>query len=105
MEFPCTSCGCCCKRINLLNSTIEVNDPEHILYFPYKSDENGRCEKLTSDNKCSVYMNRPLICDIEKIADKLNLDKINFFNKNIDVCNAMMDEDGIKDSLRIKQIY
>jgi hypothetical protein len=50
-------------------------------------------------------MNRPLICDIEKIADKLNLDKINFFNKNIDVCNAMMDEDGIKDSLRIKQIY
>lgn len=36
-------------------------------YFPY-SHKNGVCEKLTENNHCSIYDNRPIICNIEKLS-------------------------------------
>jgi Fe-S-cluster containining protein len=38
--------------------------------FPYKYDENGRCENLGEDNKCKIYATRPDVCDIKKIFEK-----------------------------------
>lgn len=72
------------------------------MYFPYYWDENGVCENLTEDNKCKVYENRPLICNVDKFAEYNKLEKTEFYKVNIRACNYMMDIDGIDQSLRIK---
>lgn len=72
------------------------------MYFPYNWDENGVCENLTEDNKCKVYENRPLICNVDKFAEYNKLEKTEFYKVNIRACNYMMDIDGIDQSLRIK---
>ena len=53
IKYPCTLCGCCCKRIDKVVSQLRVLGVD--VDFNYKWDENGQCENLTIDNKCSVY--------------------------------------------------
>ena len=102
MRFPCTSCGCCCKRISKAVEFLNVQDKDNPLYFPYSWDKNGKCEHLTDTNMCKIYHKRPLMCDVERLTKYLNLNKIEFYNLNIDACNKMMDEDGIPLHFRIK---
>lgn len=90
--FPCTQCGCCCRRVGALKSLGAD--------FPYDTDEFGVCEML-EDNKCKVYNNRPTICNIEKYAKEQRIDKELFFSENIDACNKMMDEDNVPLGYRI----
>lgn len=71
------------------------------MYFPYNWDENGVCENLTEDNKCKVYENRPLICNVDKFAEYNKLDKNEFYKVNIRACNYMMDLDDISLEFRI----
>ena len=44
-DFPCDKCGACCRVID--------------------------CVFLTKENKCSIYGNRPFICDTKKMFDKI----------------------------------
>ncbi len=103
-DYPCTKCGCCCKKINkLIPNLLKLGVSEgDALWFPYKCDETGRCEKFTDENLCSVYDDRPLICNIDKIMVTFNLNKKEFYEKNIAVCNKMMDEDNLPETFRIK---
>lgn len=39
----CEKCGLCCKKVN--------------------------CMHLTKDNLCSIYENRPLVCNVDKTYD------------------------------------
>ena len=81
MKFPCTLCGNCCRSVGKQiefarlakdnGGTSPIID--EILSFPYKVDETGACEKLV-DNKCSVYEDRPDICNVNKIYDKYGKD-------------------------------
>jgi len=68
------------------------------LYFPYKN-KDGVCEKLV-DNKCSVYKDRPLVCNIQKVAKYFGSSQ--YIKQNIEACNRMMDEDNIPTKYRIK---
>lgn len=104
MNFPCTSCGCCCKRVDAIVKNLSQNNPKDDLYFPYKWDESGKCENLEKDNTCRVYDNRPLVCDINSVGRKSNLNLKDFYNLNIVACNKIMDEDNIDKSLRIHLI-
>lgn len=101
--FPCTGCGCCCKRIKQAvsnNKGVKMYDP---LYFPYTWDKNGVCENLTEDNKCKVYDNRPLICNVEKFGEHINADQKEFYKLNIRACNYMMEVDNVPLNFRIKE--
>ena len=72
------------------------------LRFPYEVEETGRCSKLDAGNRCTVYNNRPLICNIAKMRvyfDHLTDDQFISINKRL--CNDMMDEDGVPKSYRI----
>lgn len=86
--FKCSGCGLCCKKIDVV-----VALTEHVeeLKFPYKH-ENGVCEKLTDDGKCSVYSDRPLICNVDKFAEHFNLDKGEFYKINEDACKMLQNE-------------
>ena len=40
--------------------------------FPYKTLEDGSCEKLTEDGLCSVYEDRPVMCNVKLMAKFFN---------------------------------
>lgn len=92
MKFPCTGCGACCKMINRHSVYIVRDDPEHPFYFPYQWDKTGRCENLTEENKCKVYENRPLMCNVDALIDALELDREEFYEINVKVCWDLADE-------------
>lgn len=94
MNFPCTSCGCCCKRVGLVKKFLTEEE------FPHNTREDGCCEMLIND-KCSVYDNRPEICNVNKMFLKSNLDIKEYYKLNIEQCNKFMDEDNIPLSFRI----
>ena len=95
--FPCTGCGCCCKKVGVIKPFLTEEE------FPYNTDEYGVCEMLI-DNKCSVYDNRPDVCSVYKMAMKSNIPIEQYYNMSIIVCNAFMDQDNLPLNLRINGI-
>ena len=71
-SFDCSKCGKCCIHIHLLFERLPQLAKligEDNAAFPY-SHSNGICEKLNLDNNlCSVYENRPVICNIDKLIE------------------------------------
>lgn len=68
-KFKCDACGLCCKKIN--------------------------CEFLTKDNLCSIYENRPLICNVDKgyeVLFKDKISKIEFYKMNEKMCTEFKKE-------------
>ena len=63
-KFPCDKCGCCCKRINLM---------EEMKLF---DRGDGTCKYLKDDNTCAIYDNRPDICDTNRYYNKYYKDKM-----------------------------
>jgi len=96
--FKCSGCGLCCQHVN---KAVEALKDIELMEFPYKWDEGGRCEMLTEDNGCSVYENRPLMCNVDKVAEIFELEKEPFYRLNAKVCNSMMDEENLPLSFRI----
>jgi Fe-S-cluster containining protein len=92
--FPCTKCGCCCKRVGAAVAASGIS-------FPYKFKEDGACEMLV-DNKCLVYDKRPAICNVDKIIRSNKFNKKFYYKETARECNKMMDEDGIAKEFRIK---
>lgn len=93
MSFPCTGCGACCRRVG---SKLELLQE---FGFPYKPLEDGSCEMLDND-RCSVYEDRPFICNVDKIGEYFP-DKKEFYLDNIRACNTMQEEDGLDPKYRI----
>ena len=95
-QFPCTQCGCCCRRVG---EVIKKG-----VTFPYKVREDGSCEMLTDDNKCKVYDSRPILCNISELGKTLGRDPIKFYKENIEICNRIMEEDNIPVKFRINTL-
>lgn len=73
VNFKCSMCGMCCRNIHYWKKNLHLirkllND--NTIDFPYK-DVNGVCEML-SDNKCSIYESRPIVCNTEKMYKLLH---------------------------------
>lgn len=106
-KFPCTGCGCCCKKINVAVDTFNMltefdKSLKEEFKFPYYWDETGRCDMLDENNHCKVYETRPTICNVDNIMDILKIPKKEFYDLNITACNTLMDEMGSPEDLRIK---
>ena len=103
-DFPCTSCGQCCRNIDkVLYSGVDPNTPIGMLVknFPYKPNAQGECEMLV-DGKCSVYENRPLLCDIKKMTTLFySDDPLGHYVDNAYVCNALILYAGLDSSYMI----
>jgi uncharacterized protein len=98
-DFPCISCGLCCKNIgkDIEDAMITTSkNPVSVMLreFPHPWDETGRCEKLGDDNRCTIYEDRPDICNIRKIAEKLNLKLSEFYKHNAMSCNELLEKAG-----------
>lgn len=79
--FPCTACGQCCRNVHLSPLT------------EYLSRGDGVCRYLDEQtNLCSIYEERPLICNVENFFKLFLKDKIswaNYVRQNLDFCQAL----------------
>lgn len=104
-DFPCTQCGLCCRLVaTALANKDQWGDPlirAALDAFPYETDENGACKMLV-DNKCSVYENRPIVCNIDKMAALRGIDKKQWFRLSAASCNYLIRESGFDESYLIK---
>ncbi|GAG69463.1 unnamed protein product [marine sediment metagenome] len=92
MGFHCTGCGLCCNNIAKIKRTVHplVWMQKLVNEFPYGTDENGACMMLV-DGQCSVYDDRPLLCNIERTADELDIGmtKKQWFDMNYRGCEIL----------------
>lgn len=103
MDYPCTGCGECCRRIQ---SVLEASHDHPLMQqlvdrFPYQVLSDGSCEMLTEDGRCSVYEHRPLICNIKMGGVFLGVDQMEWYRMNMEGCNSMMERAGLDSSLRV----
>ena len=65
----CNGHATCCTHIGtLIAARGKIGEPwEDLLNeFPYDARPDGTCEMLGDDGKCSVYHDRPMICNVEE---------------------------------------
>ncbi len=95
MSFNCTGCGLCCTRMGEVLKTVYPMAFMNIALadFPYKVKEDGSCE-MFRDNQCMVYENRPLVCNIERMADEMDLGmtKKQWYEANYAGCEMLQKE-------------
>lgn len=114
ITFPCTGCGLCCKQVGkavavariLILSGSENPYVKDIADFPFGVTESGTCEKLNADNTCSVYNDRPMVCQIDKVWEKHYKHngvptKNEYFISTAMLCNSMMVEANIDEKFFI----
>lgn len=97
MDYPCTSCSQCCRRIGeLLEGSYDYSIfDELVRRFPYKAREDGACEMLTDEGKCSVYETRPLLCNIKMGGYAMRIPQREWYRMNQEGCNRMVREAGM----------
>lgn len=98
MTFPCTQCGLCCKSVGKwLEHKEDASHPAFkfaMEHFPYATDETGKCEMLI-DGNCSVYEDRPLLCDSDLMAALMGIPANKLYKLNAIMCNYMIGAAGL----------
>lgn len=77
MVFECQKCGQCCKNIG---KTGLLKDFEN---------EKGECIHLTKDNLCSIYDQRPDICNVEKMYKLYFMSLEEYIEYNKAICKVL----------------
>lgn len=112
-DFPCTSCGLCCKGVGrAVNAAKDLlsqgkTDPYifEVANFPHPFNSDGTCLHLKPDNSCAIYESRPDICNVATTWNKYHKDYIskeNYFLSAAMLCNSMMVEAAIPDNFFIQ---
>lgn len=87
MKFNCSGCGACCRRVGTYPEFTEPVNPD------------GSCSHLTTENQCSIYDKRPLICRVEEFYERhreeLKMGKLEFYELNYTFCNQFIKEDNL----------
>ena len=92
--FPCTKCGLCCAKIGGVLKLKSSRFQKEIDEFPYAAKEDGSCEML-KDGLCSVYENRPNICNIGFMKEKYGLQDVDIAAS----CNVLIYQYGDQSKL------
>lgn len=86
----CEKCGKCCDFIPdvLELKGQDVSEFQHAIdSFPYKA-EKGTCE-MKVGNLCSVYKDRPMLCDINKLCKYYGLNKAKMLEGRQEQCKQI----------------
>ena len=98
-DFPCTSCGQCCRLIGLTfdhshpyyqNSSQAIKDL--IDSFPHPINPDNSCSMLNEDGLCSIYEDRPIICNTKYAPQLLNLSQPQFNRYLAESCNQIIND-------------
>lgn len=72
---------------------------------------DGACIYLDEKNLCTVYDQRPILCNIDRmfnLREKNDLlpikgmSKLDYFKMNAEACNSMIKEDGLDEKFILK---
>lgn len=77
--FNCERCGCCCRNLDKSD-----------IYAPLNRGD-GVCKYLKG-NDCSIYKNRPVLCQIDESYEKFFSEIItrgNFYKINKEMCKKL----------------
>lgn len=78
--FNCDCCGICCRNVGKEPSMREYDRGD------------GVCKHLNKENKCNIYEQRPLICNVQKVYERFFKDKMSidvFFKMNENACKQL----------------
>ena len=102
MEFPCTQCGQCCRNIQWkLDNTVGILR-ELADRFPYDVNSDGSCSMLQENGTCSVYEDRPILCNLKKMSLIRNIPEKEYYIMVARVCNDLIEEGGLDTSYLVK---
>lgn len=79
--FICDCCGLCCRNLNKSDLYADLNRGDGVCKF---LDEE--------ENLCSIYNERPLKCNIDKLYDmcfKEKMTREEYYKLNYIVCNEL----------------
>lgn len=77
MIFPCDKCGICCRHIDLIPQLKQFDSG------------NGTCIHLTENHLCSIYAQRPDVCNVEtmyKLVFSEQMSEAEYIKKNMQGC-------------------
>ena len=63
------------------------------------------CKHLLQNNNCEIYSQRPFICRIDEVYNKVfckHMSKEEYFQKNVDACNVLQKKAGINSKHRVQ---
>lgn len=86
MTFECDRCGICCQHIDSIPQLKEFDSGD------------GRCIHLLENNLCEIYLDRPDICNVEKMYEKYFKDNISedeYIRQNMMGCNELKNRHGV----------
>ena len=97
VKFPCTECGACCRRVGTTAQGL----------LPTKED--GETCLYLEGNLCSIYENRPDICNLSVMYDKHKLSgllpksasKRDYYKLAAKLCNVFIEEDDLDDKYKM----
>ena len=104
-DFPCTQCGQCCKQIGAILNNVSIYPTvvqDLINRFPYEVNSDGSCSMLSGDNTCSVYQNRPIMCNIKLMGQLLRQPEQQWHQQQADVCNQLITNAGLSPDYLVK---
>ena len=107
-DFPCTKCSQCCKRVGEILDNKEKLDPFRqflVSKFPYKTLEDGSCEKLTEDGLCSVYEDRPVMCNTKRMSKFHKGGVEEYYQVTAEICNVMIEQAGLDSEYLIDTVF
>jgi Fe-S-cluster containining protein len=91
--FPCTQCGECCRRVDASDQTRRLDRGD------------GVCRHFDEATKaCGIYDTRPLTCRVDDYYAahlKPQVDLLDFYRLNAELCNGMQAEVGVPESFRV----
>ena len=88
MSYPCTSCGACCGLL-----------PRQFEGWPLRED--GACALLSSDNRCTIYTERPEVCHVGWMAHG-EMSEEGIYEKTAEACALLQEMLDIPESFRVK---
>lgn len=77
--FNCERCGCCCRNLDKSD-----------IYAPLNRGD-GVCKYLKG-NDCSIYKNRPVLCQIDESYERFFsgiITRENFYKINKEMCKKL----------------
>ena len=80
MMIACDRCGICCQHIDLIPQLKEFDSG------------NGRCVHLSENNLCEIYLDRPDICNVERMYElffKDNISEEEYVSQNKMGCSEL----------------
>ncbi len=117
MEFQCSSCGLCCKRVGkavkearnevmLRKDKVDLRT-KMVAKFPFKTNPDGACSKLGEDGKCTVYETRPDVCRVDKSFELFGngITREKYYEANAKLCNTWIRKAGLDMEFLVTEKY